>query len=658
MNFQLLDSIRNYFIFHSMFSSMDVPPKQTPIKLKDLKSIREFLQERISGHSKALITGSVALEQHIKSSNSADWDLKRFGESLEKSDLDLIATADYVIKEILPFVEQKTIENTKTSKNGIVIIPNFITLYHFTDSPMVYIRLKAPSSMYVDIELSIENYNSQLLDFESEIVLGRTTIRKYRYYNNNETEVPWCWSPLACINMEGLYIMYHSYVYWPSEKTESILMKMSNLMKCIKQCGKSISEKGAQILQRRIKQREEWAGIPGENVNLNQSKELFLEKPKQLLVDKIIEHDKIHELVALSKDGIPMYKHILINEEKAMCSKEKFNSLTVEQQLDDVREEAMVLALERFILPQLIVHSQDAYIQALHKICTTVTKGWFRDFAIQHYETVKKCPLDLVSIAVPYIRRHKWKTQLDKFHKMGSVAQRAQLYGLDDFHQDLLEPFTHMKMNEDSVFSQWDFLNFNKICLDITGDDEREIFDVPEGLGNGTKMDTDLIYIQSLSLYVLIERNNFQSSYGYFSECGKSASEYTWTFKVYVSDNVESFSDVDNLSQHQVMTVEIHNSYNGSYGGYEYEIIYKYMSNEEWLKIPNLKTHFDTFLDFWKFITCYGLCEFQTGGNIILENCLTGKGLDCKDKNYISELLLLFPTNTEKTLSHNYINSK
>src|SRR5690606_6535747 len=63
-----------------------------------------------------------------------------------------------------------------------------------------------------------------------------------------------------------------------------------------------------------------------------------------------------------------------------------------------VREEAMAIALGRFIIPGFVHDSQIAYSMALRKVCTTLTKGWFRDFAIDHYPELQTVDKDLLKI--------------------------------------------------------------------------------------------------------------------------------------------------------------------------------------------------------------------------------------------------------------------
>jgi len=70
-----------------------------------------------------------------------------------------------------------------------------------------------------------------------------------------------------------------------------------------------------------------------------------------------------------------------------MCSKELFDALPLQTRLNGVYEEASVLAIER----SLAHHRGDpnrAFMFALEKVCTSITSGWFRRFAWEHFYDV------------------------------------------------------------------------------------------------------------------------------------------------------------------------------------------------------------------------------------------------------------------------------
>ena len=71
-----------------------------------------------------------------------------------------------------------------------------------------------------------------------------------------------------------------------------------------------------------------------------------------------------------------------------------FERLTHDERIRMVREECYALALERVLIP-----AQDlgvpwdenlAFQHALRRVCTNLARGWFRDFAIDHYPEVSR----------------------------------------------------------------------------------------------------------------------------------------------------------------------------------------------------------------------------------------------------------------------------
>lgn len=98
------------------------------------------------------------------------------------------------------------------------------------------------------------------------------------------------------------------------------------------------------------------------------------------------DHDSIHENIL--SVGIPMYKYFSVGE--VQSSKELFYArLTHRGRLEAVLEESCVLALERSLIPfegQLTY--KEAFVMALNKVCTSITSGWFREFAWENYYEV------------------------------------------------------------------------------------------------------------------------------------------------------------------------------------------------------------------------------------------------------------------------------
>ena len=124
---------------------------------------------------------------------------------------------------------------------------------------------------------------------------------------------------------------------------------------------------------------------PQGNPKLNQSNEDFFDDN----VDKVYDHDFLHELYAY--EDRPMFERLKHQgeEDKAWCAKDLWERLTLEQKLQCVAEETCVIATERYLVPyNWNFEYKRAYYRSLRKVCTTLCSGWFRDFAIDHFPQI------------------------------------------------------------------------------------------------------------------------------------------------------------------------------------------------------------------------------------------------------------------------------
>jgi hypothetical protein len=202
-----------------------------------------------------------------------------------------------------------------------------------------------------------------------------------------------------------------SHVYWPIQfqKTIDDLHQLKEfLLTNPAGIGKPLATYD-DIMVQRYGEAEQRNGIPADHIHMNVTNEEFLDREGILTVRKIIPHDDIHELVKFGDK--PMYMRIKKDLSKAACDEKLFNALTLEERIQDVQEEGMVLALERYLLLGRLTVAAEAYRRALERICTTITKGWFREFAIDHYPQIRKLPIekDLLKI-----RDHIWNLQKAK----------------------------------------------------------------------------------------------------------------------------------------------------------------------------------------------------------------------------------------------------
>jgi hypothetical protein len=107
--------------------------------------------------------------------------------------------------------------------------------------------------------------------------------------------------------------------------------------------------------------------------------------------NRVFIHDNIHAVMAHRER--PMYEYIAKADGSVASDKNKFFALEFESQMMCVLEEAYVIALERCIIPMMFegrrpVSTEAAFEWALMRICTTLTSGWFRDFATENWAAI------------------------------------------------------------------------------------------------------------------------------------------------------------------------------------------------------------------------------------------------------------------------------
>ena len=182
-----------------------------------------------------------------------------------------------------------------------------------------------------------------------------------------------------------------SHIYWPAHFSKTI----DDLHTLRPKCGQiGLSEAFNSLLHTfymsRLAETEQRNGISASHIHMNQTNEDFLDKQDNLTLRKIIPHDDIHELVKFG--DVPKFTKIKKDQSKAACDQKLFEALPLSERIEDVQEEGMVLTLERYLLLGRLQDSKEAYRRALERICTTITKGWFREFAIDHYPAIVQLP--------------------------------------------------------------------------------------------------------------------------------------------------------------------------------------------------------------------------------------------------------------------------
>lgn len=118
-------------------------------------------------------------------------------------------------------------------------------------------------------------------------------------------------------------------------------------------------------------------------------------------VDYKYDHDTLH--LAVARGEKPAYQYFKDPDKEVWCSKELWDECDEQIKLNAVLEEAYVLALERFMVPNdFQVSWGDGFKIALEKICTSITSGWFREYAWENYYRILGIFIDTNSLSDNY----------------------------------------------------------------------------------------------------------------------------------------------------------------------------------------------------------------------------------------------------------------
>ncbi len=119
---------------------------------------------------------------------------------------------------------------------------------------------------------------------------------------------------------------------------------------------------------------------------LNQNKKHFFSDDG---LQYVHDHDSIHESVKIYEH--PAYTYYQKDGAEVQTSKQKFFDCSRDIRLAGVLEEAAVLAVERSLVPHPGVLTIDqAWCLAYSKVCSSITSGWFREFAYDNAPEILK----------------------------------------------------------------------------------------------------------------------------------------------------------------------------------------------------------------------------------------------------------------------------
>ncbi|GBB88239.1 hypothetical protein RclHR1_01480004 [Rhizophagus clarus] len=272
-------------------------------------------------------------------------------------------------------------------------------------------------------------------------------------------------SNFSCIvaPLKILEALKTSHIYWPADFQKNIadlhllrILLDYNKVSANQPLCPQRDESIELMLKTRIKETEIIRDIiPGAHINLDMSNEEFLEDEDNLFVQRRVPHDDLHELVKYGDH--PIYQGLKDDQSKAWIKKSLFEKLDYQTKLNCVKEEAMAIALERYLIPMASKNQETSYNLALFRICTTLTKGWFRQFAIDNYPRLSNLDKDLLSIAHDIIEKFPIK------------QKKPDVIVLDPETRAIFETIRPYTENV-SFFEDWDdfYGDFNRTGIKIT----------------------------------------------------------------------------------------------------------------------------------------------------------------------------------------------
>jgi hypothetical protein len=106
-------------------------------------------------------------------------------------------------------------------------------------------------------------------------------------------------------------------------------------------------------------------------------------------LQRTMDHDDLHRMMAYGPT--PVYEGLKKDNSKALIDKELFFALPKAQQLACCREEIIVIALEKWIIPSGGTENHiSAWKNSYKHLVTTITKGWFARYLVDNSKDLRK----------------------------------------------------------------------------------------------------------------------------------------------------------------------------------------------------------------------------------------------------------------------------
>ena len=214
---------------------------------------------------------------------------------------------------------------------------------------------REPNDMDYLVKEKPDDWNSKKIDLHENSVL-------WSYIRNNKERV----------SIETLYTLKCSHIFWD--------INWKKHMRDIKYLNSKDIELDEVLYNQLI---PHWENLHGKRrtPNFDSDNEEFFNDN----VDREFEHDELHKIVAYPKDTV--FDKIKEDKYRAEVSEHLFYDLPEEEKIRMVKEEAYVLALERYILnDNKLMPKVVAYKRMMKKLLMGLTPLWLAKWMTLNFE--------------------------------------------------------------------------------------------------------------------------------------------------------------------------------------------------------------------------------------------------------------------------------
>lgn len=212
--------------------------------------------------------------------------------------------------------------------------------------------------------------------FESEIAWSDSTGAEFMQLAKDDSKS----FPSAMFLVPSLDLLYALKMSHRYLKNSPHFLKTMKHIHWMREQGATIRPEHMDWFKRREKETYSYS-----HPKLNQSKKSFFNPDEGVIY--VYDHDSIH--MAVKQMDKPAYNYFKPDEAEVYTSKKLFFECDRQIQLNAVLEESYVLALERSQIPYPDTARKWSFDTALMKVCTSITSGWFREFAWENYNAVQ-----------------------------------------------------------------------------------------------------------------------------------------------------------------------------------------------------------------------------------------------------------------------------